>query len=153
MKWADEVCFNAVSQISEEQATADRGSSFQSLYDTLGHIYRAEVIWFRRVMLDPWVRLSEIEVPAHASMLQQLWSDLHDGWNQWAASVSSENGWEQPVPHRNSQGIESTLPRWQIVLHLANHGSYHRGQITTMLRQAGITPPSTDLVIFYRQRG
>ena len=43
-------------------------------------------------------------------------------------------------------------PMWQSLLHLANHGTYHRGQVTTMLRQLGAKPTLTDLMHFYRER-
>jgi uncharacterized damage-inducible protein DinB len=43
-------------------------------------------------------------------------------------------------------------PLWQSLQHLANHGTYHRGQISTLLRQLGTKPILTDLIHFYRQR-
>ena len=46
--------------------------------------------------------------------------------------------------------MKGAIPYWQVVLHLVNHGSYHRGQVATMLRQAGIKPPGTDLISYYR---
>jgi uncharacterized damage-inducible protein DinB len=50
-------------------------------------------------------------------------------------------------------GVSSAQPFWQLLQHLVNHGSYHRGQITTMLRQLGAAPPkSVDLISFYRER-
>ena len=42
--------------------------------------------------------------------------------------------------------------RWQALQHLANHGTYHRGQVATLLRQLGVKPVSTDLIAFYRER-
>ena len=153
MRWADEIYLRALSELPHGEANKDQGSSFQSMLGTLGHIYKGEVIWFKRVKLDPWAKLADIEVPEHIGMLEQVWAGLHDAWIEWAASVSAGEGWPEIVLHRNSQGTESKLPRWQIILHLVNHGSYHRGQIATMLRQSGITPPGTDLATFYRQRG
>ena len=50
------------------------------------------------------------------------------------------------------KGNQFRNPRWQALQHLANHGTYHRGQITTLLRQLGATPVSTDLIGFYRER-
>ena len=43
-------------------------------------------------------------------------------------------------------------PLWQSLLHVINHGTYHRGQVTTMLRQLGAQPILTDLMHFYRER-
>jgi uncharacterized damage-inducible protein DinB len=39
----------------------------------------------------------------------------------------------------------------QMFRHVVNHSSYHRGQVVTMMRQAGVKPPSTDLILFYRR--
>ena len=48
------------------------------------------------------------------------------------------------------QGLE--MPLWQAIMHLSNHDSYHRGQLTTLIRQVGGTPVNTDLLFFYRER-
>ncbi len=74
---------------------------------------------------------------------------MHKNWLDWAASMGSE-AWLGPFTYRNNAGVESTMPYWQIAMHVINHGSYHRGQFATMLRQAGIVPPGTDLLIYYR---
>jgi uncharacterized damage-inducible protein DinB len=51
-------------------------------------------------------------------------------------------------------GVEAASPVWQMVQHMVNHASYHRGQVTTMLRQAGAKPAkSMDLITFYRETG
>jgi len=55
------------------------------------------------------------------------------------------------VAYKNIKGEPFQSPVWQIVLHIVNHASYHRGQITTMLRQLGHTPVPTDLIAFYRR--
>ncbi len=72
-------------------------------------------------------------------------------WLDWAGSLTAEE-WPEPFTFLNSKGVKSTLPTWQIVLHVVNHGSYHRGQVATLLRQSGFTPPGTDLIMFYRSR-
>ena len=48
--------------------------------------------------------------------------------------------------------MANAQPLWQLLQHVANHSTYHRGQITTMLRQLGAKATSTDLIIFYRER-
>ncbi|HEY0810552.1 MAG TPA: DinB family protein, partial [Longimicrobiales bacterium] len=55
------------------------------------------------------------------------------------------------VSYRNFKGESHANPLWQLLRHLVNHSTYHRGQVTTMLRQVGHEPVSTDLVLFYRQ--
>lgn len=151
MKWADAMYWVALSQLPAGKAEEDLGTSFQSLFGTLTHIYKAELLWFRRVQGDSYPKLADIEIPEHDGMLEHLWTGLHQAWLDWAAGVS-EDGWSAMLKTRTMQGVEYQLPLWQVVLHVVNHGSYHRGQLATMLRQSGVVPPATDLVAFYRTR-
>jgi uncharacterized damage-inducible protein DinB len=151
MKWADETMLAALSQAPPDQVGQDRGSSFKSLFETLNHIYRGELIWLIRVQGQPDAKLSDVDSPPDLSALGQRWSAVHQGWIDWARGLSQED-WSKPLILRNSQGAESRSPLWQVAMHLVNHGSYHRGQLATMLRQAGIKPPGTDLIGFYRTR-
>jgi uncharacterized damage-inducible protein DinB len=54
-----------------------------------------------------------------------------------------------PLSYRNLKGEPATFPLGQLMLHAVNHSTYHRGQITTLLRQLGAQPVSTDLVLYY----
>jgi len=149
MKWADETVLTAISQVPPEQITRDLGNSFKSMLGTLSHVYLAEWVWIKRVQGDPGAKIADLETPADLNALGQAWPALHQLWSEWSRSLSSEE-WQTPLVLRNVQGTEFPLPYWQIVMHLVNHGSYHRGQVATMLRQSGIKPPGTDLVTFYR---
>ena len=63
-------------------------------------------------------------------------------------------GLGRTLTYRAFNGQSATLPYWQMLQHVVNHGSYHRGQVTTLLRQLGAAPPQgMDLVAFYRERG
>jgi len=151
MKWADNIWFDAFLQLPAGKAEENAGVSFQSCSGTLAHIYKVEIIWFRRMQGDLYPKLSDITVPDHTDQWRELWNGLHHAWIEWAKSVDDE-GWEHIVTHRFSTGGEMQAPRWQVLIHLVNHGSYHRGQLASLLRQADIKPPSTDLIAFYRTR-
>jgi len=149
MQWADERVLEAVSQVPREQALAERGSSFGGILGTLQHIYRSERAWLLRMTTDPDAQAAAVDAPPDPVFLKTVWPPLHRDWMAWADSVTD---WEALQTHRNQKGEEFSLPRWQIVLHVINHATYHRGQITTMLRQADAPPPrSTDLITFYRE--
>lgn len=148
-RWADEKMLAALLQVPADKVAVDLGSSFKSLFETLNHVYLAELVWLKRVQGEPHTRLADLAVPADPNALAEAWPDLHSRWGEWAANRTTE-GWNEPAPFRTANGVESTLPFWQILLHVVNHGSYHRGQFTTMLRQSGLTPPATDLMAFYR---
>ncbi len=54
------------------------------------------------------------------------------------------------IEYKDLKGNPYQSPLWQIVLHLVNHGSHHRGQVSGMLRALGKTPPPLDLIAYYR---
>jgi uncharacterized damage-inducible protein DinB len=56
------------------------------------------------------------------------------------------------VHYTDTRGNQHVTPLWQLMQHVVNHSTYHRGQITTMLRQVGATPMPTDLIFFYREQ-
>ncbi len=63
------------------------------------------------------------------------------------------DGIARPIEYQGWDGRWQAQPFWQMLQHLVNHGSYHRGQVTTMLRQLDVPPPkSMDLIAFYRER-
>ena len=67
------------------------------------------------------------------------------------AAGLSEADWSREASYKTLAGKPFNTPLWQIVLHVVNHGSYHRGQVTNMLRQLGVKPVNLDLVRFYRE--
>jgi uncharacterized damage-inducible protein DinB len=135
MKWADELLLAAVAQ-----HMPDRISVMQ-------HIYLGELVWLRRVQGEQDAQITGFEPPPDAAALQKMWPDLHRDWIDWADSVTD---WTTIAPHRSIKGVEYHFAVWKILLHLVNHGSYHRGQVSAMLRAAGIAPPATDLIAWYR---
>jgi uncharacterized damage-inducible protein DinB len=138
----------ALVKVPADKATADMGNSFKSMLDTLNHVYLAEQLWFKRIEGEN-ARLADLAVPSSSEALANAWPDLHQSWLAWVDSLGVDD-LAGPFTFRSSAGGELTMPYWQIVLHVVNHGSYHRGQFTTLLRQAGLTPPGTDLFTWYR---
>jgi uncharacterized damage-inducible protein DinB len=148
MKWADDIVLAALLQVPSDKVSENLGNSFASMLDTLNHVYLAELVWFERVQ-GKNTRLADLPSPNDPAALAQAWPALHKMWLDWAQALSLAE-WTAPFTFRNNAGGESTLPYWQIVMHLVNHGSYHRGQFTTLLRQSGLTPQGTDLITYYR---
>lgn len=151
MKWADEIVLGSLLKAPADKTSADLGNSFRSMLDTLNHVYAGELVWLQRVQGQGNARLADFPSQPDTSALARAWPEVHRTWLEWAGSRSADD-WNKLCVHRNSAGVESSLPYWQIVLHVVNHGSYHRGQVATMLRQSGIAPQGTDLALFYRTR-
>lgn len=142
MLWADSQMLTA--------ATPAAASEDAAVFTILDHVYRAEVVWLRRVSGAIAAQISEVETSGSLERLHKLWPEVHRQWLEWAQSVADSAAWETLTPHQDSRGTRYEKPRWQIVMHLVNHGSYHRGQATLLLRQGGTVPPATDLIAFYR---
>jgi uncharacterized damage-inducible protein DinB len=151
--WARDRVLAAVARLSPAQYTQDLVSSFRSVRDTVVHTYAAEWIWYCRwqgespTALIPGDRFPDVESIRHA------WLELEQNVRAHLAS-RDEAGLSAVTEYRLLNGTPGATPFWQMLQHVVNHGSYHRGQVTTLLRQLGATPPeSLDLITFYRSRG
>ena len=148
-EWATRRTLESAAALSQEELHRNLGNSYGGVFDTLNHIYQADAIWFDRLMGLPTDNLDKYESSVELAGLSEQWLALHDGYLAWAATLQPAD-WDRIVPHRNTKGEFSRQAVWRIVLHVVNHASYHRGQITTMLRQLGREAVATDLMLYYR---
>ena len=82
--------------------------------------------------------------------LQVAWTVTEQNVRNFV-EAGGEQGVQRVFEYKTLAGVAGRSPLWQMVQHVVNHGSYHRGQVTTMLRQLGAKPSkSMDLVAFYR---
>jgi uncharacterized damage-inducible protein DinB len=145
--WASDRLLDAARPLSEEELTRDLGNSFGGVLGTLVHIFQGDRVWLARVSGSPRTALVDPDETWTIDSLQSAWVDVHLGWIDWAGSVSDVR---EVLDYVNMAGEAKQLELWQVVFHLVNHGTYHRGQITTMLRQLGYSPASTDLHGYYQ---
>jgi uncharacterized damage-inducible protein DinB len=143
--WATRRVLESTAGLSPDELSRDLGNSYGGVHGTLKHIYQADSIWFDRLMGAPTSDLSKYEPSSGFSE----WIPLLDGYVKWAEQLNAAD-WDRIVSYRNVKGESLQTPVWQIVLHLVNHASYHRGQVTTLLRQIGRAPVGTDLIAYYR---
>jgi uncharacterized damage-inducible protein DinB len=149
--WANRRVLDSCAALTPEQFTRDLGSSFKSVRDTLAHIMGAEWIWLERWHgRSPQALLKAEEFPDLDS-LRVRWVEIERDLTDFVASQSDED-LVRVYNYKTAAGAPFSSPAWQMLQHLANHGTYHRGQIATFLRQLGAKPQGTDLIAFYRQR-
>src|SRR5258708_36167747 len=130
--WATRRVLDSVTALSPEELSGVLASSYGGARGTLEHIYQADAIWFDRLMGVPTSDLSKYKPSVNFSE----WAPLLDGYVKWAEGLAPA-GWDRIVSYRNVKGEDFQTPVCQIGLHLVNHASYHRGEITTMLHQIG----------------
>jgi uncharacterized damage-inducible protein DinB len=143
--WASQKLVEAVRTIPDADFEKHVGVSHSSMLGTLAHILWADWLWFTRIV-EP------MEKPAQTrEALETIWPVLHDKWVTWAERAS-EDEINRVVEYKSIlDGQIARTPAWQIVLHVVNHATLHRGQVMAMMRQMGVAPPHTDLMNFYRE--
>ena len=146
--WASERSLQSAAAVEHEELHRDLGNSFGGVYGTLVHIYQADAIWWDRLMGANTVNLDQYKPPAEFGDFSKKWLALLEGYVAWGEKLTAAE-WDRVVAYRNTKGEPFERAVWQIVLHVVNHATYHRGQITTMLRQLGRKPVGTDLITYY----
>jgi len=147
-RWSNTRVLDAVSKLSAEQFTRDLENSFRSVHATLVHILSAEWIWLERWNgTSPKSMLGSEEL-ADVDAIRKRWDKVESERAAFIRSLSEEK-LATTLSYVNTRGQTFAYPLWQMLVHVANHSTYHRGQLTTLLRQVGAKPVDTDLLTFY----
>ena len=157
-RWMNEKILVVAANLSLEELFQDRGAYFGSIGGTLNHILVGDIIWLRRFLnhqtqfstLDP---INDFNVPS--SLDQQLYSDLislapvREKVDQILIDLCNAltgDDLDHKLSYTNTRGERFTRPFGALLLHVFNHQTHHRGQITTLFFQSGIDPGVTDLL-------
>jgi len=150
--WARDRMLAALEPLAPEEYTRDLGSSFRSIRDTAVHTYAAEWAWYSRWQGQSPTALIKADAFPDVASLRRTWAE-HEAKMRAFLDVIGQRGLDQVIEYKLLSGAPGASPFWQMLQHVVNHASYHRGQITTMLRQIGASPPKPmDLIAFYRER-
>jgi uncharacterized damage-inducible protein DinB len=146
-RWATGRTLDACLPLTQEELERDLKSSHGSVLGTLQHLYFADRIWLARFEGQSRAFQDPGESPSLAD-LGRDWPALFDRYESWIGGLGEQVLYE-PFTYTNLSGVSVTLTRWQAVMHVVNHGTLHRGQVVTMLRQLGHKAPKTDLLYYY----
>ena len=143
--WADRTVLQTLKQVGPDDLTRETGGSFGSVLGTMAHILGSEQMWLSRLLGVPMQRVPGVEdfptVEALAASYEDFWPQLEF----FLASLGAEQ-LEPEFVWTDTHGETHEAPFRQVLLHLVNHATYHRGQVVNLLRQLGYEPPHTDLV-------
>ena len=150
--WARDRLLDALQSVAPEQLARDLGSSFKSIHETIVHTYSAEWAWHSRWQgTSPTALLPADQFPDLAAV-RDAWTELEAKLRAFVDGLG-ESGIERVFEYKLLSGQAGATPFWQMLQHVVNHASYHRGQVTTMLRQLGAAPAKPmDMIAFYRTR-
>lgn len=150
--WANGLLFDTIQNLSEDQQNAEVKSSFPSLYKTVLHMLDAENIWWQRMKLQERVERPSDSFVGNFSELSKLLLAQGKQWQEWIANTN-EHGLQHEFIYFSSKKERFKQPVSQMLLHLFNHGTYHRGQLVTGLRQLGVEKiPATDFIVWSRKK-
>jgi|SRR5579864_3459742 len=149
--WADQRVLEASARLAGDLFLRPMGNSFSSVRDTLAHILAGEWIWLERwngrfpaTMLDP------ADFPSVES-LRSRWQTVARDFQSFVKALTAEQLGKDRA-YLNRAGERYSYLLWQQMVHVVNHSSYHRGQVTTLLRQLGAEAVSTDFLVYYDEK-
>ena len=150
--WANQLLLSTINALPEQVQEKETPSSFPSLLKTVLHMWDSESMWWQRLKLQEHVvRPSSVfkgdfaEAAAKSQAQNKQWQD-------WI-TAAQEHQLQHVFHYQNTKREQFKQPVYQMLFHLFNHGSYHRGQLVTMLRQLGIEKiPTTDFIVWSRKK-
>jgi uncharacterized damage-inducible protein DinB len=146
---ASMLVLEAAKKLTPDELTRDMKVSHTSVLGTLTHTFLADRIWLARFRGQNPTALTNAGEELTLRDLESKWPPLLDDFREYVGALG-EAGAAGNFSFRTLAGKEFSMPRWQALLHVVNHGTLHRGQVVAMLRQLGHAAPATDLLFFYR---
>lgn len=145
--------WNGILSLSDEQFTHDIDYSIGSVRNHMVHLINVDGRWLARLQNAPLPeRLIETEFSTRDSVLQK-WKAVEAAVLAYGDQLQDDELAEivhYDMPHR---GGEKQDPRWQILVHMVNHGTDHRAQVLPILYRMGAPTFEQDLMIYYWNKG
>lgn len=150
--WANKIITDKIVQLPAAILYNEMNSSFGTIYKTLIHLMDVESIWWQRLKLQEHVQWPGV---SYAEPIENLSKDLLKLSTQWKDWVLAAN--ETKITHvfeyQNSKKEIFKQPVYEMLLHLFNHQTFHRGQLVTMMRQNEVEKiPATDFIVYSRNK-
>lgn len=144
--WMNAKLYAAAAQLTDGQRREDRRAFFKSIHGTLNHVLYADLLWLYRFTDRPTVELHPDDGLADEfSVLRTRRTALDAELSTWVETLSADWLSADFSYFSKAYGAHFTRPAWTLVVHLFNHQTHHRGQLTTLLTQLGVEPGVTDL--------
>lgn len=143
-RWADLRVLNVCRTLTPEQYVQELAPGWNSVRATLVHIAGATYLWSRRFAGESGPLTTEASVPAFADV-ERLFQEGHDAFDQLLNKLTPDDLmsiWS----YRNIKGETYSVPIWSALRHVANHATYHRGQVASKLKRLGVEPAVTDFI-------
>ena len=139
VRWADGQMLTAARAVPEEGYYKDQGISIGSIHKLLVHCMAAQWVWLSRWRGESPSRLENHEDYPTRDVLEQRWPLVHSAILDFLG-LQSPRSLAREVQYKNTRGETFSIPLGELMLHVIDHASYHRGQLNTMIKHAGGKP-------------
>lgn len=146
--WASQRIFEVIVALPEEKQIAEVPSSFNSLFKTVLHMLDAENIWWQRMKMNERITVPSENFTGNTKELSDTLLLQSKSWEDWVSNAS-DLSLEHVFQYYNNKKEHFKMPVYQMIHHVFNHSTYHRGQLVNMLRQLGVEKvPATDFSLW-----
>jgi uncharacterized damage-inducible protein DinB len=158
-RWFNDRLYGACEQLSDAERRRDRGAFFGSIHGSLNHVFWGDCLWLQRFVAQGWAfralpgELLQLPQGAvHATVIHEDWLQLRQARGRLDTAIEAWVGEMPPdfplstMRYTTTKGLPRQHPAWQALMHFFNHQTHHRGQVTTLLSQAGVDVGPTDLI-------
>ena len=142
-QWANDKILAVVALLTDEQMDAKGGASFDSIRETLLHIAGAQMIWCWRLTGQD---MTAFATPSHQDPVRWF-ASAHADLRRLSASLKDDD-FDRLFPYKDRAGVDHVRPFGELIVHLVNHGTYHRGEVALMLSAAGHSPGDLDYLYY-----
>ena len=150
--WANQLLLDAINLLPEDKQKLELPSSFSSLYTTVLHVLDAENIWWQRMKLQERIIRPSDDFSGDMKELSNQLIYQNRQWDEWI-NHANEHQLHHVFHYQNTKKEQFKQPIYQMLLHILNHGTYHRGQLVNMLRQLQVEKvPATDFIVWSRKK-
>lgn len=151
--WANELLYAALARLAPGELSAPRPIVFGSMLRTLNHVYAMDRVW--QAHLQGRAHGLSSRNPEHAPPFDELRGAQRemDAWYVSYAGALEAAANDEVVRFTFIGGGAGAMTRGEILLHVVNHTTYHRGHLADMMYQIAVPPPTTDLPVFLRHPG
>jgi uncharacterized damage-inducible protein DinB len=147
-RWANGLMLDAAADLTPEQLFHQHGHSWGSVHGVLVHMMSAEWIWLRRWQGEsPKSTLNPVDFP-DLQALRLRWNKVGSELTDFVI-MQTEESVQRPITYTNTRGQSFTLPLWQLMAHLANHGTHHRGELAAMFALLGASHTEDELYRYH----
>ena len=150
--WANKRMLSVIEPLPPDQFVKDIGVSHGGIRGTLVHIMGGEEIWVKRWKGEQAISMAKADMfPTFESVLNR-WEMVEMEVMGFCHMLKTDDDILKIISYKDMKGNSYSQQLYQLMQHLINHSTYHRGQVVSMLRQIDVKPIGTDMVVFFREQ-